>query len=190
MLTDNPDSQTIGILYTLIGIIGMFVQFLFFPVAARRYGVLRCFQVVAVLFPVIYLVTPFIVLVPASIRTFTVFLLLMAKLVLVIFSFPCTTILLTNTASSLKILGTLNGVGVSVSAIGRAAGPAIVGEAFTEGVKVGYVITPWWILTVMAMLAATPAFMIEESDGFSPDDDDEVEDDEVDEVDGDLDDNE
>lgn len=167
------DSQTIGMLYTLIGIIGMFVQFLFFPVAAQRYGVLRCFQTVAILFPVVYVVTPFVVLVPQSIRTVAVFLLLMSKLVLIIFSFPCSTILLTNTASSLKILGTLNGVGVSVSAIGRAAGPAIVGEAFTEGVKLGYVIIPWWILTVLAVVSAVPAFFIIESDGFAPDDDED-----------------
>lgn len=174
-------------LYTLIGIIGMFVQFLCFPTAAHRYGVLRCFQVVAVLFPVVYMVTPFVVLVPQSIRTAAVFLLLIAKLVLIIFSFPCCTILLTNTASSLKILGTLNGVGVSVSAIGRAAGPAIVGEAFTESIKLGYVIIPWWILTVLSIAAAVPAFYILESDGFSPDDEDE---DELDEVGDDDDDNE
>lgn len=108
-----------------------------------------------------------------------VFLLLMIKMILGMFAFPCTTILLTNTASSLKILGTLNGVGVSVSAIGRAVGPALVGEAFTVGVKLGYVILPWWILAALTVVVTIPVFWIEETDGFAPDDagdDDEEED--------------
>lgn len=166
----NTGSQTIGILYTLNGIIGMFVQFIFFPLCARRYGVLRCFQTVAVCFPFIYLITPFLVLVPESMSMILVYLLLMTKMILGMFAFPCTTILLTNTASSLKVLGTLNGVGVSVSAIGRAVGPALVGEAFTVGVKLGYVVIPWWILTALTVVATIPVFWIEETDGFAPDD--------------------
>lgn len=104
-----------------------------------------------------------------------VYLLLMTKMILGMFAFPCTTILLTNTASSLKILGTLNGVGVSISAIGRAVGPALLGEAFTVGVKLGYVIIPWWMLTALTVVATIPVFWIEETDGFAPDDDDDDE---------------
>ncbi|KAL1985627.1 hypothetical protein VTN96DRAFT_7607 [Rasamsonia emersonii] len=162
------DSQTIGILYTLIGIIGMFIQFLVFPKVARYYGVLYTFRVVVIAYPILYFVTPFTVLVPEFFRHVTVFLLMLAKLACVIFSFPCSTILLTNTASSLRVLGTLNGVGVSISAIGRAVGPAIVGSAFTFGVKRGYVIIPWWILTLLGVLSALPAFWIIETDGFVP----------------------
>lgn len=160
----------------------MFVQFLVFPAAARRYGVLNCLKVTSAVFPLLYIVTPFTVLVPAPLRHATVFLLMLAKLALVIFTFPCTTILLTNTASSLQILGTLNGVGVSISAIGRAAGPAIVGQAFTVGIKKGYVVAPWWILTVLGVVSAVPVFWIVETDGFIPDhgddDDDEEEEEE------------
>jgi hypothetical protein len=173
------DAQTTGFLYTLIGIIGMFVQFLIFPVAARRYGVLYCYKVVASLFPIIYAITPFTVLVPERIRMATVFVLMVSKLILVIFCFPCCTILLTNSAASLEVLGTLNGVGVSVSAVGRAAGPALVGQAFTVGVKHGYGIVPWWILMVVTVLGAVPVFHIIETDGFAgnqPVDDDDDDD--------------
>lgn len=145
----------------------MFVQFLIFPVAARRYGVLNCYKVVASLFPFIYAITPFVVLVPESIRMATVFVLMVCKLFLVIFCFPCCTILLTNSAANLEVLGTLNGVGVSVSAVGRAAGPALVGQLFTIGVKHGYGIMPWWILTALTVLGAVPVFRIIETDGFA-----------------------
>jgi MFS family permease len=160
------DSQTIGIYYTLIGIIGMFVQFFIFPVAAKGFGVLNCIKVIAVASPVVYLLTPFTALVPASIRSFVVFMLMLSKLICSIFSFPCCTILLTNSAASLSVLGTLNGVGTSVSAIGRAAGPALIGAAFSYGVNQGYVILPWWLLAFFAALSAVPVFWVEETDGF------------------------
>ncbi|RAK99083.1 MFS transporter [Aspergillus ibericus CBS 121593] len=167
------DSQTIGIFYTLIGIIGMFVQFSVFPWAAKRFGVLNCLKVVATVFPILYLLTPFTALVPEPLRNVTVFFLMLGKLSASIFGFPCTTILLTNSATSLGVLGTLNGVGTSVSAIGRAVGPAVTGQAFTYGVKQGYILIPWWLLAVFGGLSAIPVFYTEESDGFHADDTDE-----------------
>lgn len=83
-----------------------------------------------------------------------------------IFAFPCTTILLTNSAVSLRVLGTLNGVATSVSAVGRAAGPAIGGGTFSWGVKRGYVILPWWTLAFLSALGAIPVFWLVEMDGF------------------------
>lgn len=175
------DSQTIGLFYTLIGLFGMFVQFFFFPRIAKAYGVLNITKLVYLVFPVLYFLTPFTALVPSAFRNYVVFLLMLAKLSVSIFSFPCCTILLTNSASSLSVLGTLNGVGTSVSALGRAAGPAIAGATFSFGVKRGFVIIPWWTLAVLAGLAAVPTFWIEETDGFrghEADGDDEREEDE------------
>ncbi|KAE8145470.1 putative MFS transporter [Aspergillus avenaceus] len=169
------DSQTIGIYYTLIGIIGMMVQFLIFPAAAKKFGVLNCLKLMILVFPFLYLVTPFTALVPPSLRHVTVFFLMLAKLSASIFGFPCITILLTNSAASLSVLGTLNGVATSVSAIGRAAGPAICGAAFSLGVKKGYVILPWWILTVFSIIGAIPVFWTVEPDGFQGNDAEEDE---------------
>jgi hypothetical protein len=163
----------------LIGIIGMFVQFLLFPTAAKRYGVLNCMKVVAMVFPVLYLVTPFTALVPGPLRNFTVFLLLLSKLAGSIFGFPCLTILLTNSAASLSVLGTLNGVGTSVAAFGRAAGPAVMGAAFSLGVQKGFVVIPWWFLAVFGAVSAIPVFWTVETDCLQGDGD-ESEDEEED----------
>lgn len=175
-LTRYPDSQTIGMYYVSIGVIGMFIQFLLFPAAAKRYGVLSCARSVSLIFPVLYLVTPFTALVPGGpFRNFTVFLLLLLKLAGSIFGFPCLTILLTNSAASLSVLGTLNGVGTSVAAFGRAAGPAVMGAAFSFGVERGYVIIPWWFLALFGSVSAIPVFWTAEADGFGKDDGCEVE---------------
>ncbi|KAE8349903.1 major facilitator superfamily domain-containing protein [Aspergillus coremiiformis] len=159
------DSQAIGMYYTMIGIIGMFLQFIVFPSAAKRFGVLKCLKAMVLVFPVIYFVTPFTALVPESLRHVTVFFLMLSKLSASIFGFPCITILLTNSASSLMVLGTLNGVATSASAVGRAAGPAICGAAFSFGVKKGYIIFPWWILAVFGTLSAIPIYWTLDTEG-------------------------
>ncbi|KAI9375684.1 major facilitator superfamily domain-containing protein [Aspergillus egyptiacus] len=169
----SMDSQQIGIFYTLTGVIGMVIQFYIFPTSAKRFGVLNCVKATTFLFPTLYLLTPYIALVPESMRSAAIFCLVLAKLTGAIFIFPCITILLTNSASSLSILGTLNGVATSVSAIGRAAGPAIVGPVFSLGVRAGYIILPWWFLSFLSAVAAIPILWIVEGDGFQAQNSDE-----------------
>lgn len=155
----------------------MFIQFLLFPTAAKRYGVLACMRVVALIFPFLYLATPFTALVPGALRNVAIFLLLLLKLAGSIFGFPCLTILLTNSATSLSVLGTLNGVGTSVAAFGRAAGPAVVGAAFSFGVERGYVIIPWWFLAAFSAVSAVPVFWTAETEGFGREEEEDVDED-------------
>lgn len=143
----------------------MVIQFLAFPPIAKRLGILRCFKMAAIAQPIIFFLTPFIVLVPEPFKLPAVLLIMLAKLGSTVFGIPCSTILLTNSASSMSVLGTLNGVATSVSALGRAAGPAIIGFAFSYGVKRGYVIIPWWLLSALALWSVVPAFWIVEQEG-------------------------
>lgn len=117
-------------------------------------------------FPIVYLLTPYTALIQDPLHRYTVFLLLMfVKGVVVIVAFPCTTIMLTNSATSVRILGTLNGFATSFSGIGRAIGPAMTGAIFSIGVQRGYIIAPWWFLAGIAALGAVPAWYIIEGDG-------------------------
>ncbi|KAL4780894.1 major facilitator superfamily domain-containing protein [Aspergillus varians] len=160
------DSQRIGVFYTITGIFGIIIQFYVFPASAKRFGVLKCVKVSAAVFPLIYILTPYVVLVPESVRDVSICFLILAKLTASIFNFPGITILLTNSAGSMGILGTLNGVATSMSAVGRAAGPAMLGPIFSFGMKVGYIILPWWFLSFISVLAALPILWIVEGDGF------------------------
>lgn len=161
-------SGRIGTLFTLYGLCSGVVQFLIFPPVARKYGVLRCYKCCAVVFPFVYLATPFTALIQDPvIQQLAMFGIMLLKCFAVIFAFPCSTILLTNSARSLRILGTLNGFAVSISAIGRALGPAITGAVFTWGLEKGYVITAWWLLSIISVLGAIPLWSVIEMDGFS-----------------------
>ena len=181
------DSGRIGVLFTIYGVYGMFVQFLAFPPLARKYGVLNCLKACSLAFPLVYIAIPFTSLLPTSaLRQTAVVGLMLMKGWCAIFAFPCTTILLTNSAVSLRILGTLNGVATSISAIGRAAGPALAGLTFTAGVESGYVITSFWTLAMTAILGSIPVFWLVEMEGFGEDDEDSEDSDAEDEIEDDA----
>ena len=166
------NSDRIGLLFTVYAVAGVFIQFFAFPGIARHYGVLPCLKVVTAMFPIAYIATPFTALLPTPVTQQVGILVVMVfKCWASIFAFPCTTILLTNSAISLRILGTLNGVAVSISAIGRAVGPAIGGFTFTLGVDKGYGIIPWWILGCFGILGAISPWWLVEMKGFGDDDD-------------------
>lgn len=174
-------SDRIGSIFTVYGVACGIIQFFLFPPLCHRFGVLNCYRAAALTFPVIYLITPYTVLIQDDTWRYVFFMIIMlVKGFVVIVGFPCTTILLTNSASSLRVLGTLNGFATAFSGLGRALGPAMTGSAFSLGVKKGYMIFPWWLLAAVALVGAIPSWFIVEGDGPSgravdSDDEDEEE---------------
>jgi hypothetical protein len=170
------DSRRIGAIFTVMAISSTLVQFLLFPPIARYLGVLKCLRISFLMFPFVYLITPLLALIPdPKWQQVAMIGLLMIRGVAGSFSFPTSTIMLTNSAPSLRVLGTINGLATSVSAVGRAAGPALGGGLFTWGVKHGYVIVPFWALSAFAFLAAIPTFWLVEGAGFGQDPDEDEE---------------
>ncbi|KAI1465293.1 MFS general substrate transporter [Daldinia caldariorum] len=158
----------IGTIFAGEGIISGLVQFLVFPPLCTHFGVMNCYKASVLLFPIVYFLTPFTVLVEGTILRYTALCtLLVLKTFAVIIGFPCAILLFTNSAKSLSILGTLNGFATTFSALGRATGPAMTGAVFTYGVKRGIIGLPWWLIAFIAILGAIPAWSIVEGDGPS-----------------------
>ena len=167
------DSGRIGLLITLYGICGIFVQFFIFPPLARHAGILNCLKGCVITLPILYVLTPFVVLVSSGVMQQVVMMAIMiCKSIVVVFAFPCAIIMLTNSAVSMRILATLNGVATSLSALGRAAGLAIDGSTFTLGIDIGYGVLPWWTLALLAVVGAAPVWFLEEKEGFGGEDSD------------------
>lgn len=132
----------------------------------------------AILFPIIYLLVPYTALIQSDRLQFAaLMLLLLFKGFAVIVGFPCITILLTNSAPSVRILGTLNGFATMFSGLGRAVGPTFTGATFSWGVKRGYVLPAFVFLAVIAAGQALPAWMIIEGEGLSREEDTDDDDD-------------
>jgi len=120
------------------------------------------------MFPIVYFVTPYVVLIEdANVRLGVLLCIMVCKAFCVIIGFPSMTILLTNSCASLSVLGTLNGFATTFSALGRGFGPAIAGASFSWGVKVGYVSVAWWFLLVMSLIGAIPTFYMIDGPGPS-----------------------
>lgn len=120
-----------------------------------------------------YFLTPYTALFENPIPRYITFALIMlVKGFGIIVGFPSTTILLTNSCTSVRVLGTLNGFATSFSGIGRAAGPLLTGLCFTWGVDHGFIMIPYAFLAVIALIGAIPVFLIEEGDGPSVEDSD------------------
>ncbi|TWU75365.1 hypothetical protein ED733_007134 [Metarhizium rileyi] len=159
------ESGTIGAIFMLYGITCGLVQFILFSPMVTRWGILNCYKVCCVVMPLVYILTPYTSLFPTSeTRLMALAFVFTLKAFSVIVAFPAVIILLTNSATSLKILGTLNGFVTMVSGLGRAVGPASTGLAFSWGAKNGYVVTAYFFLAFMAILGAVPVFWIVEGD--------------------------
>ncbi|KAH8723759.1 major facilitator superfamily domain-containing protein [Phaeosphaeriaceae sp. PMI808] len=164
------DSRRIGAMFTFFAVSSTLWQFLLFPPIARYLGVLRCLRIAFLIFPFVYFITPFLSLIPdQTTREAAMIGLLMVRGVGGTFAFPTSTIMLTNSASSLRVLGTINGLATSVSAIGRATGPAVSGGVFSWGLKRGYIIVPFWTLSAIALIASIPTWWLVEGKGFGDD---------------------
>lgn len=169
------DSRRIGAIFTTMACSSMLVQFLLFPVLARRWGVLTCLRISFVIFPIVYFITPFVSLIPdEKTQQVTMIALLILRGFGGVFAFPTSTIMLTNSAKSLRVLGTLNGFATSVSAVGRATGPACFGSLLTWSLKRGYVIIPFWTLSFISFMAFIPTLWLVEGKGFGDDPDPDV----------------
>ncbi|CAK7206228.1 hypothetical protein SEUCBS139899_009015 [Sporothrix eucalyptigena] len=185
-------SGRIGTIFTVTALISGFAQFVAFPPLCTRYGPLKCFRYSSMLLPIVYILTPYSTLFEDHRIRYAAFMAtFIMKGVFSIVTFPCVTIILTNSAPSVKVLGTLNGYATLVSGMGRAAGPAMTGAAFSWGVQHGYIITGWAFLAGVALLGAISTFFLEEGDGLEvPTDvaggEEELEEDHFDSESGDL----
>jgi hypothetical protein len=164
------DSRRIGVIFTVFAVWSTLLQFLLFPPIVRYLGILRCLRIAFTIFPVVFFVTPFVSLIRNSITQQVVMLaLLLVRGIAGTFAFPTSTIMITNSASNLRVLGTVNGVVTSVAAIGHAAGPAVGGALFSWGIKRGYVIVSFWTLSAVSLLACIPTYWLVEGKGFGDD---------------------
>ncbi|CAK7568078.1 MAG: hypothetical protein SEPTF4163_006059 [Sporothrix epigloea] len=160
-------SGRIGTMFTVNALVSGFAQFAAFPPLCTHFGPLRLFRFASIVLPFVYMMTPYSTLFENIHLRYAAFMTtFILKGVFSMVTFPCVTIILTNSAPSVKVLGTLNGYATLVSGTGRAMGPALTGAAFSWGVQHGYIITGWAFLAIVATLGAISTFFLKEGDGL------------------------
>ncbi|EPS45535.1 hypothetical protein H072_489 [Dactylellina haptotyla CBS 200.50] len=157
------DTQTMGLLFSYQGILSTLFQFLAFAPIVRFFGVLRTFRFVAMVYPFIYFLSPYLAFLPHNndgLLFSVIYSLLSAKTVCGCLIYPINSILLTNAAPSLLVLGTINGVAGSVASCMRAIAPVLMGWLYSKGVERGIMGLSWWISGLVAAIGGVQAFYI------------------------------
>ena len=159
----TPD--TIGFMLAVQGIYSMFAQLFLFPFVVRRLGTLRTFRLVICVWPLLYLLVPFTVLLPERLRVPAVFVCLLWRITAQVLAFPATAILLTNSAPSLLVLGLINGVAASTASMSRALGPTLAGLVHSAGLRIGCAGAAWWVIGAVAIIGALESLWMQDGAG-------------------------
>jgi MFS family permease len=147
-------AKTIGLILSLQGFLQMIAQIIIFPLVSDRFGPLTTFRIAVLSYPFLYLLVPYLALVPQSIRFLCITIVLLWKVTAQSFSFPSQSIMLANSAPSKRVLGTLNGLAMSSASLARAFGPTLIGYIHAVGRQSGYSIFSWWSCALVALIGA------------------------------------
>jgi hypothetical protein len=165
----------IGLALAILGFIGITLQLFLYPRLSHRLGTVRSYRLSLMLFPITYTLVPFLSIVPSwsnppagvtgvfiwAAITGVLFIQVLART----FALPCATILINNCSPHPSVLGTVHGIGQSVSSLTRTFGPIMFGWAFGKGLDMGVVGLAWWILVVVAVAGSVVGRFLYEGDG-------------------------
>ncbi|KAI9825701.1 MAG: hypothetical protein M1832_001045 [Thelocarpon impressellum] len=163
-------SKTIGLIMSFQGIYSMLAQLFLFPIVVRRFGSLKVFRFVVISYPLLYLVVPYVVLLPRELRMIGVYVILAVKITAQVLAYPANAILLTNSAPSMLVLGAINGIAASTASLCRAFGPTVSGLLYSVGLRLGYSGLAWWASGAVCILGAVESLWMEDVAGRLDDD--------------------
>jgi hypothetical protein len=166
------DTRTIGVILSVQGLYSMASTHFLFPLITERLGPLRLFQLMSVLYPLLYFFTPYIVLLPETLRMASIYIIVVWKCTFSTLAYPSNAILITNSAPTTLTLGTINGAAASTASLCRALGPIISGLLYTMGMESGYSGLSWWVTGLVTIGGAFVGMKITEPRGRMDEKDD------------------
>jgi hypothetical protein len=156
----NLDSKSVGIVLSIQGAYQLFLNLFVVPNTVKRFGPWRTFRFIVVAYFLLYLVTPYLVLLPKEYQMIGLAVILVWKSTFASIVYPCNGILTANSAPSHLALGTINGVAASTASLCRAFGPTISGILYSVGLKTGYSGLAWWSTALVAIGGAVVGLRI------------------------------
>jgi MFS family permease len=165
----------IGIVLSLIGGIGIFMQLILYPAMSQKFGTTLCYRFSLLLFPVAYFLAPFLVLLPSTTlppRPASGFLVWGGILFVLFFhvlgrtfAMPSATILVNNCCPHPSVLSSIHGVAQSVSSGMRMLGPVFGGWGFALALQIQVIGFPFWVIMLLSALACVLSLAVREGDG-------------------------
>lgn len=167
--------QSVGFATAILGIIGMLLQFTIYPTINGRLGTAKSYQYFLSLFPLAYAFAPYIALAPSSTPPpdqangiwvwFSIIVVLFLQVTARTFTLPTSIILLNNCSPHPSVLGTIHGIGQSVSSAFRTLGPIFSGSWYGYGLEIGTVGFAWWLIALVSVFGCVAAIFVYEGSG-------------------------
>lgn len=168
-------AATVGFATSILGVLGMLLQLFMYPPVHARLGTLRSFRLFLLLFPFAYVLAPYLAVLPSSTNPpeaasgsfiwIGITLVLLLQVTARTFTLPATIILLNNCSPHPSVLGTVHGLGQSVSAAFRTIGPVVGGVWYGAGLERGIVATAWWGIAAVSVAGYMTAVWMYEGSG-------------------------
>jgi hypothetical protein len=165
----------IGLALSILGVIGIFTQLFLYPRISSRLGTERAYKLFLTLFPVAYVLAPYLSLLPSTspppleasgpILWIGIACVLAIQVIARTFALPGMTILVNNSCPHPSVLGTLHGIAQSISSGMRTIGPAVSGWLYGKGLQWGVVGTAFWGLACVACVGLFAGSFVKEGDG-------------------------
>ncbi|PCG99700.1 Major facilitator superfamily domain, general substrate transporter [Penicillium occitanis (nom. inval.)] len=167
--------QTVGLATSILGVIGMILQFTIYPKIQGRLGTAKSYQYFLIMFPAAYALAPYISLISSSYASqaqdngFWVWVFIIVTLFLQVtartFTLPASIILLNNCCPHPSVLGTVHGIGQATSSAFRTVGPVVSGWWYGYGLDIGVIGFSWWFVALVSVLGAVAAIFVYEGSG-------------------------
>ncbi len=167
--------KSVGLAMSILGVIGIIMQLFLYPNVSARLGTIKSWRLSLLCFPVAYFLVPCLSVVPSSAlppsaKSGALIWLAICGVLFVgvsgrTFALPSQAILVNNCSPHPSVLGTVHGLGQSVSSAARTIGPMVGGVVYGFGLNKGVVGLVWWCLCCVAVCACLASLLVKEGDG-------------------------
>ncbi|KAI1759661.1 MFS general substrate transporter [Hypoxylon sp. FL1150] len=146
----------VGVYLAINGILGLFIQAIIFPIFVDYVGVWKSFVFSIVLYPLAYVVMPFLSAWPPALESTGIYLSLTLQSLFGIIVIPCALILLKDATPSPLMLGKVNGLAMSACCLARTISPPLVGIIYSAGGSAA----AWWSCAGVAVVGTVQLFWV------------------------------
>lgn len=138
----------VGIFLAVNGVVSLFIQAVIFPIFVDKVGVWKSVVWTVVLFPIPYIMMPFISALPVNLTTAAIYVALILQSFFNIIFYPVALIMLKDATPSPLVLGRVNGLAMSACCLARTVSPPLVGIFYSAGGNVA----AWASCAVVAII--------------------------------------
>lgn len=151
---------TVGMAMSALGFVGILFQLMLYPRVNARFGLLKSTIWSLWIFPIAYVIAPYLSLVVHEqiLLWLGVFLVAALQVGARTFAVPGLVLLTNNASPSPTVLGTIHGMGAATSSAARTIGPIVAGHWYSQGLGNGSVGMAWWCLSLVALVGVVPSY--------------------------------